>query len=135
MGMSLGGNSGMRAEINVTPMVDVLLVLIIIFLVITPTISTGRDTAIPQPAPDDHARAAPPPRDIVIGISKNHEYTINQEPVALAALEPRLRSLRNLASIGVIFVRGDRELEFHDVIGVIDMAKGAGWDRIGLMTQ
>ena len=124
----------MRADINVTPMIDVLLVLIIIFLVITPTVSTGHDTAIPQPAPDSTARAEPP-LDIVVGISKDHEYSINQEPVQLAALEPRLRSLRTLTSRSVIFVRGHRALEFYDVIGVIDIARGAGWDRIGLMTQ
>jgi len=134
MGMSLGGNSGMRAEINVTPMIDVLLVLIIIFLVITPTVSTGHDAAIPQQASDAQANAAPP-RDIVISISKDHAYRLNQEPIELAALQPRLKSLCNLTSAAAIFVRGDRELEFHDVIDVIDMARGAGWERIGLMTQ
>lgn len=134
MGMSLGGNSGMRADINVTPMIDVLLVLIIIFMVITPTMSTGHDTAIPQPATDEQTRSAPP-RDIVISISRDREYQINQEPIELAALSPRLKSLRALSAAPAIFVRGDRALEFHDVIGVIDLARGAGWDRIGLMTQ
>lgn len=134
MGMSLGGSSPMRAEINVTPMIDVLLVLIIIFMVITPTVSTGLDAAIPQQAPDEKARAAPP-REIVISISKQREYHLNQEPIEIAALQPRLKSLRAMSAANAIFVRGDRELEFLDVINVIDMARGAGWERIGLMTQ
>jgi biopolymer transport protein ExbD len=131
MGMSVGNQ---KAQINVTPMIDVLLVLIIIFLVITPVTPVGLKTQVPQPAPGD-AQPAPPSHDIVITVRGDHTVRLNQEPVELSDLHERLVRLFGSQADHVVFVRADRNLEFGQIAQVIDIAKGAGLNRIALMTQ
>src|SRR5436305_4527191 len=103
---------GGKAQINVTPMIDVLLVLIIIFMVITPTTSHGLNTLVPQQATEEPAKAAPS-LDVVVSVSKDNVISINQEPVAFAALPDRLASLYVTAHGAHFFVRGDRGLDFQ----------------------
>jgi biopolymer transport protein ExbD len=134
MGMTVGNRAGQRAEINVTPMIDVLLVLIIIFMVITPTSYRGLKALVPQQAPDS-ATPLPPSLDIVVSVAKDRNITINEQPVAFEALSQRLTTLFHNASGNHFFVRGDRGLDYREVAEVIDIARGAGWDRIGLMTR
>ena len=134
MSMMVGGGGRQRAEINVTPMIDVLLVLIIIFMVITPVAQRGLRTEIPQPALDTPSKPAPS-RDIVVSVSKDNVIYINQDPVDYGALADRLAELHRAAFGAHFFVRGERGLDYQDVAHVIDMARGAGWDRIGLMTR
>jgi biopolymer transport protein TolR len=131
MGMSVGNQ---QAQINVTPMIDVLLVLIIIFLVITPTTPTGLKTAVPQPAPADRT-PQPVSRDIVISVRDDGSIRLNQELVKLASLHSRLAGLFKNGANHVVFVRGDKNLDFRQIAEVIDIARGAGLDRIALMTQ
>jgi biopolymer transport protein ExbD len=133
MGMNVGGGKN-RAEINVTPMIDVLLVLIIIFMVITPTAERGLHALIPQ-----QSTVSLPPdvvtRDLVVSVAKDSVIHINQEPVELANLPDRLAALHGTSYGAHFFVRGDRDLNFQDVAQVIDIARGAGWNEIGLMTR
>jgi len=129
MAMSLGDR---KAEMNVTPMIDILLVLIIIFLLVTPTMSTGLHAHIPQ-NPDD--KSAPPMDDIVISVLGNGTVRINQETVTLGDLQGRLKEIFKNAANHVIFVRCPKDLEYDYVANVIDLAKGAGLDRVALMTQ
>ena len=126
MSMSVGNQ---KSQINVTPMIDVLLVLIIIFLVITPLTPQGLKTLVPQPAPAD-ALPQSVSHDIVISVRADKTVWLNQEPVELSKLQARLKGLS-----GVVFVRGDRDLDFQQVAEVIDIARGAGLERIALMTQ
>jgi biopolymer transport protein ExbD len=129
MAMSSGSR---KAEMNVTPMIDVLLVLIIIFLVVT-TNTTGLRANIPQ-NPD--SQSSPPPMDdIVISVLGNDSVRINRETVALADLQGRLRDIFKNAANHVIFVRCPKDLDYEYVARVIDLAKGAGLDRVALMTQ
>jgi biopolymer transport protein ExbD len=130
--MTTGNAGGQRAEINVTPMIDVLLVLIIIFMVITPLTPTGLNTLLPQQASIDPPK---PAREIVVSIDRGSGIRLNQEPVELDQLHARLSELFKRGVASHIFVRGDRGLEFHEVVRVIDIARGAGWDYVGLMTQ
>jgi biopolymer transport protein ExbD len=119
---------------NVTPMIDVLLVLIIIFMVITPTVSRGLNTQVPQTSkPEDGPTA--PSHDIVISVGADHNLLLNSESVDMATLQSRLTALFKNRSSRVVFVRGDKSLEYHQIAEVIDVAKGAGVDRVGLMTQ
>jgi biopolymer transport protein TolR len=136
MSMSLGGGSKSprRAEINVTPMIDVLLVLIIIFMVIQPSSSLGLNARIPQP-PDEKASSTAPPTDVVITVEGNKRVRLNQEPLAIADLGIRLRTLFAGADSRVIFIRADKGLNFEEVAAVIDIVKGAGLNRTALMTQ
>jgi len=129
MAMSLGGRS---AEMNVTPLIDILLVLIIIFSVVALTLSTELKAHIPQ-NPDK--KSAPPVDDIVISVLGDGTVRLNQETVAIGDLEERLKVVFKNAANHVIFVRGDKDLDFHYIAEVIDIAKGAGLDRVALMTQ
>ena len=131
MGMSLGCK---QAEINVTPLIDVLLVLIIIFMVVVPQRPVGLPAALPQPAPAD-APAIPHDSDIVVSVNQDRFITINTEPIALERLQERLRAIFATRANKVIFVRGHRNLDFQEIATVIDIAKGAEVFQIGLMTE
>ncbi len=136
MSMAVGGpNQGPRADINMTPLIDVLLVLIIIFMVITPNIQKGLEALVPQPNPNPTQQQNTDVRTIVIQIDEAKRLKINQEDVAEANLGPRLEEIFKTRAERVAFVKGDPNLEFRDVAKVIDIAKGAGIDKIGLMTR
>jgi biopolymer transport protein ExbD len=122
------------AQINMTPMIDILLVLIIIFMVITPIVPRGLDAAIPQEDQASHPDNLPS-RDVVINVAKDGRLAIDQESIEDSALGPRLSALFRLGGTHHLFVRGDRDLEFQAIVHVIDVARGAGWDRVGLMTR
>ena len=131
MGMSLGCK---KAEINVTPLIDVLLVLIIIFMVVVPQHPVGLPAALPQPAPVD-APAIPNDSDIVVSVNQDRSITINTEPISLERLQERLQAIFATRANKVIFVRGHRDLDFQEIAAVIDIAKGAEVFQIGLMTE
>ena len=130
MAMTLGGK-GTRAEINITPMIDVLLVLIIIFMVITPSTPTGLNALVPQASPPD---AGPPPEshEIVLSVTAAG-VQLNQESVPIAQLQARLLTLFAHGGNQVVFLRGEKQLEFRQVAEVIDIARGAGVNRIAFM--
>jgi biopolymer transport protein ExbD len=127
------GPHKVSAIINVTPMIDVLLVLLIVMMLL-PSHSTGLKSEIPQPAPENQ-NTLPDPRNLVLRIQKDRSIDINSQPVTLAELKSRLQSLFAVRPDGVLFVDGAAELEYADVATVIDIARGAGIERIGLMTE
>jgi biopolymer transport protein TolR len=129
--MAMGIKHG-KADINVTPMIDVLLVLLIIFMVI-PEHSVGLDVQVPQPT-EDQGRLLPP-QDIVLTVLGGGKVRIDQSDLDIADLPGRLRDLLRRYTAGVAFVKGENELDFAQVAEVIDVAKGAGWKRIGLVPK
>ena len=123
--MSVGGRSKFRAELNVTPLIDVLVVLLITLMIILPSLSHGLDALVPQP-PDQ--KASSPRDDVVLTVPRNGMIRLNQEkPVTLAGLDQRLKVLFKNAAHHVIFLRGDKDLDFRQVAEVIDMPGALAW--------
>jgi len=135
MGMAVGGpGGGPKADINMTPMIDVLLVLIIIFMVITPLTPKGLEALVPQPPPPNQKVQEDNTRTVVIVINKDKSMMINQEVTDETKLGQRLEEIFKTRAERVVFVKGDSDLEFKEVAKAIDIAHGAGIDKVGLMT-
>ncbi len=131
MAMTMSGTYGMRAEMNVTPMIDVLLVLIVIFMLVCPLAPSGLPALVPQPAQTETPER---PGDLVLTVHADGTVQLNQEAFDLAGLQSRLAELFKLRGDSVIFVRGEGNLEFRQIAQVIDAARGAGMMRVALMT-
>jgi len=132
--MAVGGSKGPKSDINMTPMIDVLLVLIIIFMVITPLTPKGLEALVPQPAPPNMKQQQSDLRTVVIVLAKDHSIMINAEPTDEGRLGMRLEEIFKTRAERVVFVKGDPDLEFQYVARAIDIAHGAGLDKVGLMT-
>ncbi|MGA3235396.1 MAG: biopolymer transporter ExbD [Bryobacteraceae bacterium] len=133
MAMSMGSGGGPKSDINMTPMIDVLLVLIIIFMVITPLTPKGLEALIPQPPKKDEPVTPADERTIVVTINKDHSMLVNTEPIEEPALGKRLEDIFKTRAERIMFVKGDPDIEYRWVAEVIDIAHGAGIDKVGLM--
>jgi biopolymer transport protein TolR len=138
MAFSMGSSGGAMGEINMTPMIDILLVLLIIFMVIVPVTPKGLDALVPQPPKDPQKQPPQNDRTIVVQVVNNpgHApiYKINETEVNKVELLPRLTDIYANRAERIMFVRGDDDVNFTYIAEVIDIAKGANVDHIGLMT-
>jgi biopolymer transport protein TolR len=124
MAMTSGGDH-LTNEINVTPMIDVLLVLLIIFMMVIPMSRKAIDLQLPDPTPDD-TNQGPPPSQIVLEVLPGNVFKINSQPVSKAELQKKLKEIYDPRPDKIIFVKGDPTVKYSDVIAAMDAARGAG---------
>jgi biopolymer transport protein ExbD/biopolymer transport protein TolR len=138
MAMSAGTSGGAVADINVTPLIDVLLVLLIIFMVIVPVTPKGLDTLVPQPPKDKHQDTPIDNKTIVVQVISNGgapvSYKINQDDFPKSAILPKLIDIYSIRQEKVMFIKGDKDLDFEKVLEVVDWGKQAGVDNVALIT-
>jgi biopolymer transport protein TolR len=133
MSMKVGGGGHSMSDINITPYIDILLVLLIIFMVITPVSQLDLDVKVPQKAENEEAVAAP--NVIVVSLGESGAVAINNEPVSLVNLGRELQKIYSERSNKNMFVSASAKVIYGDVVNIIDIAKGAGVGDIGLITE
>ena len=133
MGIQVGGKSATIADMNVVPLIDILLVLIIIFMVITPLTPKGLEALVPQPSPTKE-QPNPDIGTVVVQVAVGGKLKINQEEHTWATLGPRLEAIFKERAEKVAFVKGDDAVLFADVARAIDVMRGSGVDKVGLIT-
>ena len=131
MGADVGGSTSSKSEPNVVPLCDILLVLLIIFMVITPVAQKGIDIQLPEQSQGQN----PPGSGIVLTLEKDLSLKINQEPITMDMLDSRLKDLYIRRTDKTIFIRADKSVIYSDVLKIIDIAKGSGVEVLGVVTQ
>ena len=139
MGMQVGGSKGGAiAEMNVVPLIDILLVLLIIFMVITPLTPKGLDTLVPQPNPNQQQNQELENKTVVVQVLMQGRICcllkINQEDTTWDSLGKRLEDIFKDRADKIAFVKGDSDVLFQEVARAIDIMRGAGIDKVGLIT-
>ena len=135
MGMDVGSSSGgALSSPNVVPLIDILLVLNIIFMVITPLTPKGLDTLVPQPSPNQQQNQELENKTVVVQVLKDGKLKINNEDATWESLGPRIEQVFKDRAEKVAFVKGDNDVLFFQVARAIDIMHGAGIDKVGLIT-
>ena len=125
MAMGTGKGGALTNDINVTPMIDVLLVLLIIFMMVIPMSRKALDLQLPDPTPQPESNS-PPPSQIVLEVLPGETFKINSQPVTKAELGKRLKEIYDPRPDKIIFVKGDPKVKYSDVITAMDVARGSG---------
>ena len=133
MSMSTSGQGTLTNEPNVTPMIDVLLVLLIIFMLVVPMSRKAIDLQLPDPS-EQQSSANPPPQ-IVLEVLPANRFLVNKEPITKANLPARLKEIYDGRPEKIIFVKGDPKVKYEDVIWAMDVSRGAGVKVIGAVPK
>ena len=134
MAMGGGGATDYKSDINITPLVDVVLVLLIIFMVITPLLQMGYDVKVPPKAPPSTPQ--PPPTDlIIISLAPGNKIFLNKEEVNSQVLSLRLTEILRNRSNKTVFFSGDDGVVYGDVIKLMDRCRAAGAKNIGIVME
>jgi biopolymer transport protein ExbD len=134
MGMSTGGGSGVKAEPNVTPMIDVMLVLLIIFMLVVPAIAAGFQAVPPQGV---NLKAHPEEdEDQVLGIDANGQYFLNKKPIRNETLAEQIKRIYDARTVDkILYVKADRNLEYSKVLDAVDLVAKNGVRVTGMITD
>jgi biopolymer transport protein TolR len=136
MSMAVGGKKGPKSDINITPYIDILLVLLIIFMVITPVRQMDLDVKVPQQSdnpPDKKVEVDP--SVIVVSIGESMQIAINNEKTSISQLGTKLQEIYSARANKNMFVSASAKLPYGDVVRIIDIAKGAGVGDVGLLIE
>jgi len=135
MGMAVGERKGVMADMNVVPLIDILLVLLIIFMVITPLTPKGLDALVPQPSPPN-TQANPDvlAKTVVVQVGSGGTLKINQEDSTWEKLGERLDEIFKTRAERIAFIKGDNDVEFRHIARAIDIMRNSGIDSVGLIT-
>ncbi|NIM18579.1 MAG: biopolymer transporter ExbD [Candidatus Aminicenantes bacterium] len=133
MSVDVSGSATTKSEPNVVPLCDILLVLLIIFMVITPVAQKGIDIQLPEQS--EPGQAGSSKSGVVLTLERDRSVKLNQDPVPMDLLETRLRELYQRKTDKTIFIRADKSVLYRDVLRLIDIAKGSGIEVLGVMTQ
>lgn len=136
MALGTSGLNQTKSEINVTPLIDVLLVLLVLFMIITPLLTKALDSAIPQTSKE----ALPPEfseKQLVLTITDDGRFQLNREEMALTQLGARLHGIFTQRGSGerVIFINADDEVPYGTIVQVMDICRGAGAEDVGIVTE
>jgi biopolymer transport protein TolR len=134
--MSFGpaGSGGVRSDINITPLVDVVLVLLIIFMVMTPTLLKQMELSVPEKA-DVQIQPPTTADQVVVGVTAEGKISINKEMIAEAALTERMHEIMKSSRDKLVFFDIDDDANYGDVMHVMDVVRGAGAKTLGIMTK
>ncbi|HEY5648184.1 MAG TPA: biopolymer transporter ExbD [Nitrospiria bacterium] len=124
-------NRRYMAEINVVPLVDVVLVLLVIFMITAPLMTRGMDVDLPQSA----TNTIKPEKRVILTVSDDEKVFLDKEPVPIKALEAKLRELKERSPEVSIFLRGDRKVPYGVVVRVMDAVKSSGIEKLGMVTE
>lgn len=135
MSMSVGNKGGPKSDINITPYIDILLVLLIIFMVITPVRQMDLDVKVPQQNNDTQEKPVVDPSVIVVSIGESMQIAVNNEETNISQLGPKLQEIYSARANKNMFVSASQKLPYGDVVRIIDIAKGAGVGDVGLLIE
>ena len=132
--MQVGGGGSMRSDINVTPLVDVVLVLLIIFMVITPVVQMGYLVRVPPKAPANLPPSAIQDQ-IVLRLAPNNRVFINKEEMSEEQFPNRIREIMHGNSSKMVFFAGGREVDYETTMTFLDLARSSGCKNIGIIVE
>jgi len=137
MSMSTGGGGGLSSDINVTPMVDIMLVLLIIFMVVTPMLQSGVSVVLPKGDNPDEDQAITKETAVVIAIPENGAYYIGKDSITRDRLGEKIKGLMENRKLEdrVVYVKGGNQVNYGSIVDTIAAVREAGIDRIGLVTD
>lgn len=128
------GGKGVRSDINVTPLIDVVLVLLIVFMVLVPKLLNQSPVDVPPKAPDN-VETPPASDQLVVSIGEDGRVAINGEAILIEALPDKVREIMQNRSKKLMFFNPDDNAQYGDVVKVMDICRGAGVKNLGIMTK
>lgn len=132
MGVSVGGGGGVRSEMNIVPLIDVVLVLLIIFMVVIPVTQMGYEVKVP-PKKQENEVNIPDPNQLIVRVDRNGTAYINQEQVADDRLAGRLQEILATRRQSVVFFAGDGEVGYDRALAVLNLVRESGTQNLGIV--